>query len=63
MSIITRRDKFNKILSQWTDFYNEPVEKLVNHLREKNYTDTEIAKIIGTSQQNIGQNFPKKEAK
>jgi len=56
-----RRDNFNKLLQEFTNFYDEKATKLINHLRSINYSDAEIARIIGTSRQNISDKYPKED--
>lgn len=43
--------------------YDKIIYRLVNHLREKNYTETEISKISGLHTRAIYRDYPKKGRK
>ena len=55
----------NEVLKRLSRFYKIPADKVIQHLYSKfNYTYTDVAKILGTSRQDIEQKYPKnKEVK
>ena len=49
-----RREEFRRILQAWVDFYKEPTQILVDHLRNRHeYTYRDIGEVLGVTKQNV----------
>ena len=60
-SITNKRDKFNKIMKEWSDFYGDDKKALIRLLRKKDVTLQEIAEELKTSKQGLADYMRKNQ--